>query len=199
MTGRDRFLVVMTKEPVAGRVKTRLAHDIGCVAATRFARVNTERLLRRLGRDPRWRTVLSVTPDIAVDSRFWPADIPRMAQGTGDLGERMQRIFDKLPPGPAVIVGTDIPNIRRRHVARAFERLGSKDAVFGPAADGGYWLVGLRRVPRVLWPFDGVRWSGPETLSDTLGNLAGRDVGYVETLDDVDETDAYRAWRRGEG
>ncbi len=194
-----RFLVVMAKEPVAGRVKTRLARDIGTVAATRFARVNTERLLRRVAGDPRWRTMLSVAPDEAVGSRFWPAEIPRLEQGSGDLGIRMQRIFDHLPPGPVVIVGTDIPGIRRRHIVRAFDLLGAKDVVFGPASDGGYWLVGCRRFPRVLSPFEGVRWSSPHALADTLANLAGRDVGCVETLDDVDEIVAYRAWRSHEG
>ena len=82
--------------------------------------------------------------------------------------------------------GSDIPAMRPAHIAQAFKLLGSADAVFGRAPDGGYWLVGLRRVPRVLKPFADVRWSGPNTLADTLANLAGKRVAFAATLSDVD-------------
>lgn len=195
----NRYLVVMTKEPVAGRVKTRLARSIGVVAATRFARINTQTLLRRVDGDPRWTTLLSIAPDISIESHRWPLSVPRLAQGPGDLGQRMQRVFDVLPPGPAIIVGTDIPDIRARHIAQAFALLGSHDAVFGPASDGGYWLIGLRRRPRIPRPFADVRWSGPHALSDTIANLNGSRIAEIDTLSDVDTPDAYFAWRRREG
>ena len=86
-----------------------------------------------------------------------------------------------------MIVGTDVPGIRPAHIAEAFRLLGRHDAVFGPATDGGYWLVGLRRRPRVLRPFANVRWSSPHALADTLANLEGRTVAFVATLSDVDE------------
>jgi glycosyltransferase A (GT-A) superfamily protein (DUF2064 family) len=59
--------------------------------------------------------------------------------------------------------------------------------VLGPASDGGYWLVGLKRRPHVLRPFGGVRWSGPHALADTLRNLARWRVGFAATLADVDD------------
>ena len=199
MSGPKRHLVIMTKAPVAGRVKTRLGKQLGVVAATRFARTNTERVLRRLSRDRRWQTVLAVSPDTAVNSPFWPADISRMCQGGGDLGTRMQRLFDNLPPGPAIIVGTDIPGIRPCHIASAFARMGDHDAVFGPAGDGGYWLVGLRRRPTIPRPFADVRWSSPHALADSCRNLSDRRIAMIDTLDDVDTAEDYRAWRRREG
>jgi glycosyltransferase A (GT-A) superfamily protein (DUF2064 family) len=104
----------------------------------------------------------------------------------------MQRIFDSLPPGPVVIVGTDIPGIRPAHIAAAFRRLGDHDAVLGPATDGGYWLVGLRRRPYALRPFARVRWSGSHALADTLANLEGRRVALVATLGDVDDARCLR-------
>jgi glycosyltransferase A (GT-A) superfamily protein (DUF2064 family) len=67
--------------------------------------------------------------------------------------------------------------------------------VFGRAADGGYWLVGLRRTPRVLAPFTNVRWSGPHALADTLRNLNGRRVAFAATLSDVDCEEDYRRLR----
>jgi len=102
-----------------------------------------------------------------------------------------------LPPGPAVIVGTDIPDLSAAHVSRAFRALGDHDAVFGPAADGGYWLVGLRRSPRVPDAFSSVRWSTEHALSDTLANLVGLKVAFVETLDDVDDGASLARWRQG--
>jgi uncharacterized protein len=179
----------MAKAPVAGRVKTRLAAEAGAAAAVHFARHSTATLLQRVAIDTRWSTILAVAPDIALSGPGWPGwprSIPLMPQGGGDLGARMQRIFDSAPPGPAVIIGTDVPHIAPAHIATAFRLLGRHDAVFGPAADGGYWLVGLKRRPRLLRPFDGVRWSTAHALSDTLANLRGLSVGAVATLADVD-------------
>jgi glycosyltransferase A (GT-A) superfamily protein (DUF2064 family) len=99
----------------------------------------------------------------------------------------MQRIMECLPPGPAVIVGTDIPQLDVRHIAEAFRVLCNHDAVFGPALDGGYWLVGLRRRPRILSPFTGVRWSSSYALADTLANLEGCRVFCLAGLGDIDD------------
>ncbi len=64
--------------------------------------------------------------------------------------------------------------------------------MFGPAPDGGYWLVGLKRVPRLLAPFAGVRWSSPHALADTLANLDGLRVVFAATLSDVDTGEDFR-------
>ena len=151
----------MAKVPVAGRVKTRLAADTGTATAVRFARHCTMALLQRVATNAPWQTTLVVAPDSAVRSRIWPRGLAVARQGGGNLGMRMQRCFDRALPGPLVIVGTDVPLIARAHIQAAFRLLGRHDAVFGPATDGGYWLVGLRRRPRVLRPFHGVRWSTP--------------------------------------
>ena len=182
-----RTLIVMVKLPRPGRVKTRLARDIGSVAAAWWFRHQTNRLLRRL-RDPRWRLVLAVTPDHAgMHSRVWPADLPRVPQGGGDLGQRMARVMAMSPSGPACVIGADIPGISRRHVGAAFETLGDHDAVFGPAHDGGYWLIGLkhpRRQPPSL--LRDVRWSTSHALADSKASLRGLRIAEVATLRDVD-------------
>jgi rSAM/selenodomain-associated transferase 1 len=184
----QQTLVVMLKEPRPGRVKTRLGRGIGMVAAAWWFRHQVARLLRRLD-DPRWHLVLAVSPDRdGLASRVWPAHLPRVPQGRGDLGDRMARLFRSLPPGPVCIIGADIPGIRAAHIARAFAALGCHDAVIGPAPDGGYWLIGLRRtgaVPARL--FDGVRWSSEHTRADTIHSLKGQRIALIETLRDVDE------------
>ena len=176
-------LVIMLKEPVAGRVKTRLGRDIGMTASAWWFRHQSAALIRRL-QSPRWETWLAVAPDTALHSRFWPAHLPRMAQGRGDLGVRMARIL-RSSKGPVVLMGGDIPGVESFHIAEAFRQLGRKKLVFGPAEDGGFWLVGTRgQVPRGL--FENVRWSGPDTLADTRASANGAQMGEVAMLRDVD-------------
>lgn len=183
---RRRHVVMMVKEPVPGRVKTRLGADIGMVPAAWWVRHQTNRMIRRLN-DPRWSLTLAIAPDRALRSPIWPAGPYRMGQSAGDLGDRMAGIFRALPPGPALIVGADIPGLAPLHLARAFDALGHHDAVIGPASDGGYWLIGLRRtaaIPAGL--FDSVRWSTPHARSDTLATMRGLRTIQTDLLDDVD-------------
>ena len=190
-------LVIMAKSPVAGRVKRRLGREIGDVAAIRFYRHCLSHTALRLAQDRRWRTLLAIDPDRDVAAPFAPSrkTLARVRQGEGDLGRRMLRLFSLLPPGPAIIVGSDIPAIGAEHIAQAFRLLGRNDAVLGPAADGGYWLIGLKRTPKLLAPFAGVRWSSPHALADTLANLKGKRVGFAATLRDVDDKNDYRDLR----
>ena len=186
----------MVKEPLAGRVKTRLAHGIGTVAATAAYRAMMTAMVARLSSDPRWRTIIAVSPDHAVHSRRLPRGATRMGQGGGGLGDRMARIFSTLAPGPVVMIGTDIPAITPDDIARAFRALGSNDAVFGPSDDGGYWLIGMKRRPRVLLPFANVRWSSAHALADTQANLANHSVARLRALDDVDTAREFHQQRR---
>lgn len=177
----------MAKAAVAGQVKTRLARDLGVAVATRFARHRIAALLASVSKPGAWETSLAITPDASLGWRLWPRGVPRVGQGRGDLGQRMQRIMRDAKPGPVVIVGTDVPGIGSGHIARAFRLLGRHDAVFGPASDGGYWLVGLRRRPRLLQAFRNVRWSTEHALSDTLANLECCSIGQLKVLSDVDD------------
>ena len=186
-------LVIMVRAPRLGLGKRRLARDLGALAAWRFQRRMLGQILRRLGGDPRWITWLAVTPDRAVHkSTRWAGWARVIPQGAGGLGARMERLLRDRPPGPpgppgpVVIVGSDIPELNAGHVARAFKALGHHDWVFGPAADGGYWLVGARR-RRAPWrSFEAVRWSSQYALADSLANLRGARVALLEELQDVD-------------
>ena len=184
---KRQTLIIMVKEPRAGRVKTRLGRDIGMVAAAWWFRHQSRDLIRRL-RDQRWQIVLSVTPDfVGLTSRFWPGDLARMPQGRGDVGQRMLRALQAIPRGRVCLVGSDIPDMSRAHVARAFAALGQRDIVFGPAWDGGFWLVGShggRALPAGL--FQDVRWSHPATLEDAVASAGRARIGLVARLRDVD-------------
>ena len=195
-----RTLVLFAKPPLIGRTKTRLAAGVGGARAAGFYRAATHSLLHRLGRDARWRTVLAVNARPGERYACWPDDIERAPQGEGDLGDRMRRVLYALPPGPAVIIGTDSPQVTPAHVASAFAALGHADAVFGPAADGGYWLIGLARRRPAPNLFAGVRWSTGHALADTRASLPPRfEARTLTTLLDVDTADDLRRFERSHG
>ena len=236
------LLVIMAKAPVCGAVNTRLAKDVGFVAATALARTLTATLLREVAREPRFHTIMAISPDHARDAPFvaWSLSHPgtvtravsgtaksgdmaqqpkrpwtsadalsgvtiaagkpqRISQGRGGLRQRMQRIFDRCGRGPLIIIGSDIPFITREIIAEAFRKLRRADAVFGCAEDGGYWLVGLRRKPKRLAPFENVRWSSPNALADTLKNLNSHRIAFAATLFDIDTEADYRRYLRARG
>jgi rSAM/selenodomain-associated transferase 1 len=191
-----RHAVIFARAPVPGAVKTRLARDIGRIEAWRFYRTTLAQLMRRLDR-PGWTLWLAVS---AAADRRHPIFAGRrlLVQPPGDLGARMAGVLRILPPGPAVIVGSDIPEIAPADLTEAFRALGRAEAVFGPAEDGGYWLAGLARrhpVPRGF--MGGVRWSTPAALDDTLATLP-KDwrAARLRVLDDIDDGLSWRAWRR---
>jgi rSAM/selenodomain-associated transferase 1 len=188
MTPR-RWLVMMVKVPAAGRVKTRLARGIGTIPATSFYRHAVAGLAGRLVNQRRWTLVLAVAPSADLRSAALPLFGTRVGQPAGGLGQRMQALFDTLPNGPVLIIGSDVPDISQSAIAGAFQMLEGADAVIGPSPDGGYWTIGLRRRPRRLCPFAHVHWSTDQALEGTLLNLAGRRVAFAPAMHDIDEAD----------
>ncbi len=206
--GLKPTVIVFAKEPRLGRVKSRLARDIGAGKALRFYRGNLTRLHRRLTARPgspvnwrvTWRVIWCVSPDGAAHSRrAWPQGVSLVKQGRGDLGRRMARALADAPPGPVVLIGSDIPGIDGAALTQALALLGRNDAVFGPAEDGGYWLVGFKRIRAMPYGvFRDVRWSGPQALADTIRTLPpGTRVGLAPVLADVDDGPSYMKWKEG--
>ena len=187
---KRRHLIIFAKPPRIGRAKRRLAADIGAMEALRFYRHNMASILRKLGRDPRWQCWLFVDKG----AWRWPKAILRRTQVGDGLGARMETALRTLPPGAVVLIGSDIPFIAANDIWRAFNELGKSGVVFGPAEDGGFWLVGLanRRIAPGL--FRDVRWSTESTLDDCIANL-GQTPVYVAKRFDVDNGSAYFRWR----
>ncbi len=184
MRSRDT-VIVFTRLPRLGTVKTRIARVHGAVAARLLHRRLVLRAVRRLVAVRRWRVVLAVTPD-GGGWREWPRALPRITQGRGDLGRRMGRCLVRCARPRAVLVGTDIPELSTGAVARAFQALGRRRFVFGPAEDGGYWLIGWRR--GAAWPWRAlsrVRWSTAQALADSMVGLGP--AALVDCLGDLDD------------
>jgi uncharacterized protein len=187
-------VIVFARAPRLGAVKRRLASDIGDREALRFHVMTLTRLVRSLLADHRFRTVIAITPHHAR----LPFRTKQVPQGAGDLGIRMHRAFWRFPCGRVAIIGCDIPDAGPGDVRNAFRALGSADAVFGPATDGGYWLVAMspRRPAR---PFASVRWSSEYALADTLRNFADRRITRLRTLSDVDTAEDWHRLRVNAG
>jgi rSAM/selenodomain-associated transferase 2/rSAM/selenodomain-associated transferase 1 len=191
-TGPRHTVVVFAKAPTPGRVKTRLAADIGAEEATRIYRTLGRDTVDALRRGP-WRLMVYVDPPDSTalsEVRSW-LDLDGVAcrpQASGDLGRRMARAFEEcLDDADAVcVVGTDIPGIDTATVARGFAALDRAGAVFGPATDGGYYLVGLDQPRPGL--FDGIEWSTASVLDETLerARRAGISVALLDAKTDVD-------------
>lgn len=189
-------VILFARAPRLGTVKSRLARGIGARAALRFYCATLAATAWPIARDRRWRTILAVTPPGArADwARFVPRGTPRTPQPRGDLGQRMARSMRPFPV--AILAGSDIPDLRPADIAAAIRALGNADAVFGPAEDGGFWLVGLGP-RRPANPFAEVRWSSEHTLADTLRNFHGHRVATLRRLQDVDTAEDLARWRGG--
>lgn len=182
-------VVIFLKAPIAGRVKTRLGADIGLGRASALFRIMTKRTIAEAHKGG-WQTVLAVDPLVAGFRNLWPPNLRRIGQGNGDLGQRMKYAMDQIADGPVIVIGADAPDMRVRHLRAAFDALSAADAVFGPAEDGGYWLVGLSRRRAAPELFDGVRWSTKYALKDTVKSLPKYfQVALIDQLRDVDTKD----------
>jgi rSAM/selenodomain-associated transferase 1 len=189
-------LIVFVKAPRPGAVKMRLAAKIGAVAAcgayTRLVKETLENISNLN------EVELRFTPDAAAEE-IQPWLRPgwkSCPQGEGDLGARMARSFADHFIGGAqrvVIIGSDCPEVTDGDIREAWRGLKARDLVLGPASDGGYWLIGLRRPQPAL--FEGIAWGGDRVLADTLqrGKEAGLQVEILRILSDVDTE---KDWRR---
>ena len=175
--------IVFARAPRLGTVKRRLALEIGDRAALRFHAATLMALLRDLKAHGRFDVVLAITP-CRARVRV-PRGIRTIPQGRGDLGERMSRALGRFK--------CDIPEANAGDVHDAFRALGVADAVFGPTADGGYWLIALGpRRPADL--FGSARWSTEHALADTLQQFRHHRVGFIRLLNDVDTASDYRRY-----
>ena len=190
-------VIVFAKAPLAGYAKTRLIPALGVGGAARLAE-------RMLGHAVRQAVAAGIgpvevccAPDAthpAFGSLTATLTLALTEQGSGDLGARMQRAFARrlargaMPAADAaLLIGTDAPALDAAMLRRARDALAAHDAVFVPALDGGYALVGLRRPAPGL--FDGIAWSTGAVMADTRQRLAtlGLRCTELDAVADIDE------------
>ena len=192
-----RALGIFARAPIPGRVKARLAEDVGpSTAAEVYWQVGRRVVTNVAGSG--YRTVIWFTPPTeGAFMREWLDGVGRVElrpQGSGAIGERLAHAFARhFSDGArrAVIAGTDCPGVERRHLTEAFAALDTHDIVLGPTAAGRVYLIGLREPQPAL--FRGVHWSSAAVLAPLKARAAGarlaphllRPLREVETLQDA--------------
>jgi rSAM/selenodomain-associated transferase 1 len=193
-------LGIFVRHPLPGRVKTRLAADIGPDRAAQLYAASVADVVARF-RDTGTARCLACEPDTPAAADYFRAlggaAYQLWPQSAGDLGARLAAFFDQhLPLTPRVIViGSDSPTLPREFVPRAAELLNDRDCVLGPAADGGYYLIGLRRAcPDVFRDID---WGTSRVLAQTVDRLAtaGLTLHLLPLWTDIDTLDDLHALR----
>lgn len=179
-------IVVIAKEPVAGRVKTRLTPPFTPAQAARLAEAALEDSLLAVAAVPAVQRVLALD---GLPGAWLPEGFVVIPQRGDGLDERLSAAFSdayRLWPGPVVLIGMDTPQVTPSMLGAAVQALTCHDAVYGPAADGGWWLLGLNRPDPAL--LLGVPMSQPHTGSAQLERLAraGLSVCHLPELADVD-------------
>jgi len=201
-------VIVYSRYPVPGRCKTRLIGALGADGAAALQRRMTEHAMRQVRLCARRRRASIEVHYAGGDGhglRKWLGDdVGYHAQCDGEIGDRMARSLDDAfhrGASRAILVGTDCPGITRAILSDALDALDHTDVVFGPAADGGYYLVGIRRSVRrraIPCMFERIHWSTSQVLDETLS--VARDLGlraaHVATLADVDRPEDIDVWRR---
>ncbi len=183
-------LGIFVKQPIAGKVKTRLGAEIGNDrSAELYAAFQLDLIDRFATLDAR--RVIAYAPATAAAKDFFNSIAKKSydlwEQPNDTLGERMKQFFaDHLPTGPVVVIGSDSPTIPSNLIQQAFDMLQEKDVLLGPAVDGGYYLVG-QRVP-VQEMFDDIVWSEADVLQQTVQRLKASEhsLGLLTPWYDID-------------
>ncbi len=192
------LLGLFAKQPVAGRVKTRLSDSLGPELAAQAAEAFLTDLVERFQRTSDCRVVCHA-PGTGESSRWFSGLVQGRydlwPQCDGDLGERLSKFFEQAFAFGAervVVIGSDSPTLPKDHVDRAFEALRDHDCVLGPATDGGYYLVGHRAGN---WPtFRGIAWSTGYVLEQTVARLREAKVSLA-VLPPWYDVDTLADWR----
>jgi rSAM/selenodomain-associated transferase 1 len=195
-------LLLFAREPVLGRVKTRLAAGIGAEAALAVYRellALTAAAAAQAGVPATvWLAEPPATAAAEVPRPEWPGLPWRVQPAVGSLGARMAHAFGEAfaaGAGRVVVIGTDCPSLSGELLTQAFAQLLTHDLVVGPAADGGYYLLGMNALAPEL--FENKAWSTASVLPDTLADAArlGLRVAQLPTLHDVDSAADLATWR----
>ena len=183
------LIIIFTRNPELGKVKTRLAKTIGDKSALniyKFLLEHTEKTIRNISSDK------TVYYSVKIrDNDLWDSSIYQKHQQQGeDLGIRMDNAFkngfnnkyEKI-----IIIGSDLLDLRPEHIEKAFIKLDNHDIVIGPALDGGYYLLGLKKMyPQIFQDKD---WGTASVRKNTLQDLNNENVFLLEELNDIDTYD----------
>ncbi len=196
-------LIAFTRYPEPGKAKTRLIPALGAEGAATLHRQMTEHTLAQVKElQNRRKITIEVRfdgGDLTLMKRWLGYDLGYQEQGTGDLGTRIARSHAsafQAHMDSVVTIGTDCPGLGSQLMSKAFQQLLADELVLGPAQDGGYYLIGLRRfIPEL---FSGITWGTAEVLKQTVDIAKQLDlsVAYLPELADVDRPEDLPIWEQ---
>lgn len=183
------LLIIFTRNPELGKVKTRLAKSIGDENALTIYKTLLDRTEK---------TTRNLTCDKAIyysvkirENDIWDASIYQKHQQRGnDLGIRMLNAFSEAFSNKydkVAIIGSDLFDLNPNHINEAFEELNNNDIVIGPAHDGGYYLLGMKSIYSQV--FKNKDWGTSTVFNDTIKDLKNESIHLLETLNDIDVYD----------
>lgn len=188
-------LIILAKNPVRGKVKTRLAIHIGKDKTLKlYEKLLENTFLRSKDLNCDKYLFLSDFRDVGLFDNSYRQFI----QKGNDIGERMKNAFDKVFGSgydKIVLTGTDIPELDEDILNTAFEKLSESDIVLGPAADGGYYLIGMKKFSGYV--FKNIEWSTDKVLSKTIENINERKDGFclLKELNDLDDIEDLKKFK----
>lgn len=191
----SKAVILFLKNAHKGHAKTRLAKGIG-VDKAHEAYLHLLDRTRQLCSDLPYHIYLYYNQEILIDSAWEFDQVNRRIQAEGDLGMKMKSAFAEVLEhvDSAVIIGSDCPYITPSHIADAFQVLEDNDVVYGPALDGGYYLLGMNELQSTL--FEGIAWSTEKVLAQSLVKCTASklEVNTLETLEDIDEVESWKRY-----
>jgi len=185
-------LIIFIKYPLAGKVKTRLAKDVGESEAARIYSQMAKTIIENTSDPESYNTIIFYDPpEKEQEIKHWieKTELQYLPQTGNTLGDRISSAFMKVYSSgadKAVIIGSDCIDVNRETINEAMGSLQDVDVVLGPAEDGGYYLLGLKRhIPEILQEID---WSTDRVLGQTLEKIKEKKLKYelLKTLKDID-------------
>ncbi|MEZ4526920.1 MAG: TIGR04282 family arsenosugar biosynthesis glycosyltransferase [Desulfobacterales bacterium] len=197
---RKECVLFFAKWPEKGKVKTRLARDIGSDHAVNLYRcfiLDLAETLKKLSQD----VIVCYSPKNAEPMfRSWLGDqFSYFPQSDGDLGMRMKKSFVQAfekKYDRAVLIGSDCPDLTQKVLEQAFVELTNANAVIGPAADGGYWLIGFQVSGFCPPVFEGISWSTETVFAETMKKFTQKKINaaVLPKYMDIDTITNLREW-----
>jgi len=183
---KQNCLIIFTRKPELGKVKTRLAKGVGDEFALKiyeYLLEHTAKITSQVNAHKQvWYTNEIVKDDIWDDKIF-----KKHVQIEGDLGEKMRFVFEEAFKSGFVnvlIIGSDLLDIGQDMINDAFEYLNQREVVVGPAKDGGYYLLGMNHfIPEV---FEDINWSTSQVFQQTLDRISKKTVAILDEKNDID-------------
>ncbi len=186
----ENTLIVFVKNLIDGNVKTRIAKKKGNQFALQLYTELLNILKNSLSGLRGWEVVIYYS-DFIEETDNWPFVISQERQNGINLGDRMYKAFKQelKKAEKVVMIGSDIPDLKKIHIQNASTSLQANDIVIGPTIDGGYYLIGMKKLDKVI--FSGIKWGESDVYFETCKRLTQMNYSYdsLSKLRDIDEVD----------